>query len=167
MSWTLDSTDTPDDISDSIEDGVYSLFRTSDCHLKSTRYGSRLRSVILFLVHRPSPCFSQYLPPYIGPDSRYHPGATETLVKDGRAHVSRSHDIPITATQAAVDEQAGKLFGREHEILIVLNIGSSFFFGVADCTQDVVFICRKGTSLLYPLVLVSRNGNYMAIPDAW
>ena len=36
MSWTLSSTDTPDDIPDTIEDGVYSLIPTSDCHLKST-----------------------------------------------------------------------------------------------------------------------------------
>ena len=36
MSWTLGSADTPDDIPDMIEDGVYSLIPTSDCHLKST-----------------------------------------------------------------------------------------------------------------------------------
>ena len=53
----------------------------------------------------------------------YHPG---DLVKDGRALVWRSHDILITATQVA-DEQAGKLFGCEHEILGLLNVGLSFF----------------------------------------
>jgi len=52
--------------------------------------------------------------------------ATEPLVKDGRALVWRSHDIPITATQVA-DEQAGKLFGRDHEILGLLNVGPCFF----------------------------------------
>ena len=51
----------------------------------------------------------------------------EPLVKDGRALVWRRHDNPITATQVA-DEQAGKLFGREHEILEFLNVGLSFFF---------------------------------------
>jgi hypothetical protein len=52
---------------------------------------------------------------------------TEPLVKDDRALVWWSHDIAIMATQAA-DEQAGILFGREHEILGLLNVGSSFLF---------------------------------------
>jgi hypothetical protein len=58
--------------------------------------------------------------------------ATEPLVKDGRALVWRSHDIPITATQPA-DEQAGKLFGRDHEILGLLNVGFMFFFFCLVC----------------------------------
>jgi len=61
--------------------------------------------------------------------------ATEPLVKDGRALVWRSHDIPKTATKGA-DEQAGKLFGREHEILGLLNVGSFFFFWLV-CAEEV------------------------------
>ena len=53
----------------------------------------------------------------------------EPLVKDDHALVWRSHDIPITLTQAA-DEQAGKSFGCEHELFGLLNFGSSFFFSV-------------------------------------
>ena len=61
----------------------------------------------------------------------------------------------------------GKLFEREYEILGLLsNIGLSFFFGLADRAQDVVFLCSKGTSLLYTLVLISQDGNYMPIPRA-
>lgn len=36
MSWTLSSQDTPDDIPDSIENGVYSLIPTTGCHVKCT-----------------------------------------------------------------------------------------------------------------------------------
>ena len=66
--------------------------------------------------------------------------ATEPLVKDGRALVWRSHDIPKTATKGA-DEQAGKLFGREDEILGLLNVGSFISVHVVslECAYQVSF----------------------------
>ena len=169
VSWTPSSTYTPDDITDSIEDGPCSLIPTSDCHLKTTSDGQVhnvwLTTPVSCFVPLLSPVFCQvflntYLPPYIGPDSRYHPDATEPLVKDGRALPWQSHDIPITPTQAV--EQAGKFFGREHEILGWF-IG---FLGVLLIVLKCGFICRKRTSSLYALVLVSRDGNYMLIHRA-
>lgn len=46
----------------------------------------------------------------------------EPWVKDGCVLVWWNPDIPIMVTQT-VDEQARKLFGCEHEILGLLNVG--------------------------------------------
>ena len=80
----------------------------------------------------------------------------EPRIKDGRALVWRSHDIPKTATSES-DEQTGKLFGRDHEILGLLNVGPfPLFFLVEFMLKGC---SRKGTSLPCALVPVSQAGN--------
>lgn len=55
--------------------------------------------------------------------------AIEPVVKDGRALVWRSHDIPRMAT-AHSDEQTGRLFSRDHEMLSLLEANAFTSFHI-------------------------------------
>ncbi|KAJ3516977.1 hypothetical protein NLJ89_g797 [Agrocybe chaxingu] len=143
MSWTLSNyKETPDDIPINIEDGVYSLIPTTNCHLKSTT--DEQVDIIWFST----PVLDAEVVPKIEdiqlftyahhegtlPDDSTgiwcwfdlvileNPDATEPRVKDSRALVWRSHDIPKNATET--DEQTGRLFGRDHEILGLIQPGN-------------------------------------------
>ncbi|KAF8158515.1 acyl transferase/acyl hydrolase/lysophospholipase [Crassisporium funariophilum] len=129
MSWTLSSKDTPDDIPESIQDGVYSLTPTSSCHVKSTNdeqvhaiwfstpvldadVVNKIEDVQLFTYahHEGTPagdavgiwCWFDL----IILDSLE---SVEPKVKDGRALVWRSHDVPRDAGEDS--EQIGKILG--------------------------------------------------------
>ena len=76
-------------------------------------------------------------------------------VQDGRALVWRSHDIPREA--AGEDEQTGKLFGRDHEMLGLLKV----LFAPTQFRLISQLNPRSETSLLCVLVPDSQVGNSM------
>ncbi|PPQ86546.1 hypothetical protein CVT25_007204 [Psilocybe cyanescens] len=144
MSWTLGITsETPDDIPESIEDGVYSLIPTSGCHVKAVSDEQvhslwfttpilesdvipKIEDIQLttYAHHEGSPaddatgvwCWFDLV-------VLQNAEATEPVIKDGRALVWRSHDVPRAAT-ANSDEQTGTCFSRNHEMLGLLEAGN-------------------------------------------
>ncbi|KDR80872.1 hypothetical protein GALMADRAFT_135962 [Galerina marginata CBS 339.88] len=146
MSWTLGtSKETPDDIPETIEDGIYSLIPTTGCHVKSIGDDQihtiwftspilesdvipKIEDIQLFThAHHDGSPASDAIGIWCWFDLvlLQNPEATEPREKDGRALVWRSHDIPKTATADSEDlEQAGNLFGRDHELLRLMEEGN-------------------------------------------
>ncbi|KAF9046654.1 acyl transferase/acyl hydrolase/lysophospholipase [Panaeolus papilionaceus] len=142
MSWTLSSQDTPDDIPDSIENGVYSLIPTTGCHVKCTTDEQvdtvwfttpvldkeiipRIEDIQLFThAHHENPPADDAKGIWCWFDLIVleNSSSTQPRVKDGRALVWRSHNIPRDATKTI--EQVGKLLGRDHDLLGLIEPGN-------------------------------------------
>ncbi|KAF9553084.1 phospholipase [Agrocybe pediades] len=140
MSWTLSSGTQTAEIPKSIDDGVYSLVPSGRCHVESK--GDDQKTELWFTT----PVFQKEVIPNIEDvqliTQAHHEGvpaddaigtwcwfdlvvlenaeATQPRIKDGRALVWKSHDVPRTDTTEE-SEQIGKVFGKDHELLSVLE----------------------------------------------
>ncbi|KAJ2921098.1 hypothetical protein H1R20_g15995, partial [Candolleomyces eurysporus] len=152
MAWALtEGSDMPADIPDTIEDGVYTLTTSEECHLhaKSDEQTdtiwfttpvledfiiSRIQDIQLFtFAHNQG----EANPGTDGIWSWFDlviletPESRTPRIKDGRALVWRSHNVPITSDEDA--EQTGKLFNLSHEIFSNLEPGN--VIAVRPCTR--------------------------------
>lgn len=151
MSWTLSSTqDTPEDIPDTIQDGVYTLVPTSACQVASLTHDqaqtiwfttpvldedviAKIQDLQLFTqAHGNQGEDTTGVWTWFDLVILATPEATEPNVKDGRALVWRSHDI--TKDSSEHKEQTGKLFSlHQQDLLSFLQPGN--VIGVRACAR--------------------------------
>ncbi|PPR04505.1 hypothetical protein CVT24_013111 [Panaeolus cyanescens] len=179
MSWTLYSQGTPDDIPISIENGVYSLIPTTTCHLASTTDEQvdviwfttpvldkniipRIEDIQLF-TH----AHHEILPAY---DTKgiwcwfdlvvlENASSTVPRVKDGRALVWRSHNIPRDAT--GEEEQIGSLLGRDDDLLGLVEPGN--VIAVRACARFPGWELDAHTARL--VVRISNKGAHRTVAE--